>query len=74
MRNFKPDSSNVGHVQWDSGTMRVTFKSGATYNYHDVPEQVYHDITKAESAGGFFAKHIKDKFKAKKVDHPKKIK
>ena len=72
MPSFKPDSSNIGHVEWNDGTMRVTFKSGASYSYHDVPASAYHDMTKADSAGGFFAKHIKDKFKAKKVDHPKK--
>ena len=65
--NMKPvKSSNLTHVGYDAATreMAVTFGSGKTYHYADVPEDVMAQFMEADSKGKFFARNIKGKFPA----------
>lgn len=48
----------VGHDP-DTNTLAVQFRSGQTYHYHDVPEEKFHGLQKAESAGKYLNAHIK---------------
>ena len=40
----------------------ITFKSGKTYVYYNVPEEVWKAFKDAESKGKFFNKYIKGRF------------
>lgn len=57
-------SSTVATVDYDSKTRELTveFLNGGRYVYEGVPESVYSDFLKAESAGKFVAKSLKNKF------------
>jgi len=59
-------SSNLTHVGYDSATreLAVTFTSGKTYRYADVPDEVVARFMEAESKGSFFARNIKGKFQS----------
>jgi hypothetical protein len=57
-------SSVIRSVEYDeqSRELDVTFVSGRTYRYKDVPLEVYVDFLDAASKGQFFNEHIKDAF------------
>jgi hypothetical protein len=62
-------SSNLRSVAYDplSKQMHVTFHSGKTYAYHDVPAHVHLGLMMAPSKGAHFGQHIKGKFRT--VEH-----
>jgi len=43
--------------------LTVTFKSGRSYDFFDVPPSIWEEFKKAESKGRFFTQNIKGKFK-----------
>ena len=49
------------HLETDLGTWYL-FHNGANYCYLDVPEETYHGLRTAESAGRFFASKVRDRF------------
>ena len=55
-------SSNIERIGYDfnSGTLRIEFKSNRTYDYFSVPEHVFHELRSASSVGGYHAKNIKN--------------
>ncbi len=58
-------SSNISHHGYDatSKTLAITFSSGATYHYDNVPQEKIDALGKAKSVGGFFATDIRNAFK-----------
>ena len=60
-------SSNLRSVGYADGTLEVEFKSGAVFQYKNVPEHVYADMMNAASIGSFFSKNVKDSFVSSKV-------
>jgi lysyl-tRNA synthetase class 2 len=58
------ESSMMSRVEYDEDTseLDITFKSGKTYRYREVPPDVYSDLLDAESKGEFFNENIKDTF------------
>lgn len=50
-----------------SRIMQVTFTSGMTYQYFDVPVNVWDAALLADSIGGFINSNIKGKYKYAKV-------
>lgn len=50
------------HHDEQSRTLRVTFVSGAVYDYEDVPREVYEAFKAAPSKGRFFAYRIRPKY------------
>jgi hypothetical protein len=46
----------------DAGELDITFTSGKTYRYLQVPPEVYDGLLDAESKGEFFNDNIKDAF------------
>lgn len=60
-------SSNIESAGWENGSLQVRFKGGGTYVYGAVPEEVWENFQKAESAGAFLAKVIKPKYRCSKV-------
>jgi uncharacterized protein len=55
------DSSVVRswNYDYDLETLTVRFKSGAVYEYYDVPEGLYHEFVHADSLGEFLNSEIK---------------
>ena len=58
------ESSTIAKVEYDNllSRMLVTFKSGSTYQYVDVPHKVFDELVSAESAGRYFAANVKGKY------------
>ena len=59
-------SSNLKTIAYNGSTLRVTFQSGATWNYEDVPEHVHRELMSAESKGSYFARMIRNNYKGTK--------
>lgn len=47
--------------------LTITFNSGATYEYYDVPTEVIDGITQAGSLGKYFDKNIKGIYNYRRV-------
>lgn len=62
-------SSNIKSAFYNPETKRlnVIFKNGGTYQYADVPEEIWSQLIEADSPGSFLAKEIKDKFQSVKL-------
>ena len=60
-----PESSNIARFGYDEGSrvLKVEFKNGGTYDYFDVPENVYDGMRNAPSKGQFLAQQIKGTFR-----------
>ncbi len=72
---YKLDSSAIDWIDFhrypgkNSGILSVCHKGKSwVYYYLDVPEKVYEDFKKTESAGQFFRTEIKDKYNFTKED------
>ena len=61
-------STAIAAVKYDekNRTLDVEFRGGDTYRYVRVPEFVYRELLKAESAGTFW-NAIKDRFEYEKL-------
>lgn len=55
------NSSNIASIGYDPGTqtMEVEFTNGNVYQYFDVPQAVYEELMRAESAGRFLNAQVK---------------
>lgn len=61
-------STNLACAQrTDAGDLRITFHTGAVYDYENVPAEVEQELYGAESSGSFFAREIKNVYVAKRV-------
>ena len=69
MKMTHVESSNVKAVGYnkDSSTLQVEFKHGGTYQYFDVPENVFVELLNSDSVGGYLASDIKGTYKYSKV-------
>lgn len=50
---IKVNSSTISEIGYNSASqiLTVKFKSGATYEYLDVPQEIYEFVANAESVG-----------------------
>jgi KTSC domain len=56
-------SSNLSSVGWsEEEGLVVEFESGSQYRYPDAPKSAYEGILGAPSAGGYFARFIRDTY------------
>ena len=67
MHTFK-NSKMLKCCEHNDDVLTVTFANGKQYKYYGVPKDVYHEFTKAESAGVHFGTAIKGKYKHEKVE------
>lgn len=63
------ESSNITKTEYDTDTKKliVEFKNGLTYEYDEVPHQLYTQFRMSESQGKFFSSKIARTFKYKKL-------
>ena len=63
------ESSNILEVGYDElgEVLYITFKSGITYTYEDVPYYVYEELLSAESKGQYFHKNIRGVYEYHKI-------
>jgi hypothetical protein len=63
------ESRSIASIGYDPGaqTLEVEFKRGGVYRYLRVPEQVWRELTRAESHGQYLNAQVKGHFTAVKV-------
>ena len=63
------DSSNVAAVGFEenSQTLQVAFNNGSTYQYFDVPIEIFEALRSAASVGQFLNQQIKGKYRFSRV-------
>jgi hypothetical protein len=59
---IEKDSSVILTFNYDreEETLTIRFRSGAVYEYYDVPESTYYEFVKADSLGQFLNSEIKE--------------
>lgn len=60
------DLSEVGYDA-DNNALVVEFKSGNTYQYSSVPQEVFDGLISAESVGKYFNQFIKGNYSYSKI-------
>lgn len=57
-------SSNLDSVGYDAKEklLEIKFKWGGTYQYLNVPEEIYQELMSAKSVGKYFNQNIFDKY------------
>jgi hypothetical protein len=63
------ESSNLASVGFDSFTnvLEIEFHGGRIYEYYNVPFSIYAGLMAAESHGKYFARHIRDKYRFRRI-------
>ena len=58
------DSSNIERIGYEisSRTLRIEFKQNRTYDYFNVPENVFTELKNAASVGSYHARNIKNSY------------
>jgi hypothetical protein len=69
MEMIPVSSSNIAGVGYDedSQTLQIEFNNGTSYQYFDVPEQVFTELRDAGSVGAYLASNIKGVYRFSKV-------
>lgn len=69
MQRIPVTSTNIKEVGYDveSSTLEIVFKDGGTYRYEGVPQSVYNGLITAGSAGQYFHRVIRDKYRFTRV-------
>jgi hypothetical protein len=60
MEMIPVDSSNLSAIGYNSaeGILRIQFNNGRTYEYYNVPEDVFNDLLNAGSKGQYANQNI----------------
>ena len=61
------NSSNLAGASWDNETLIIEFKRGGSYQYDDVPEEIYNELIEADSPGSYYHKNIKGQYDCTKL-------
>lgn len=64
------DSSQISSGQYSPSKreLRITFNSGSTYRYSDVPPNVWADMKEAPSVGSYFTRAVKGVYAYEKME------
>lgn len=62
-------SSNIAAIGYDADgqTLTIEFRSGGTYEFYDVPEQVFEGLRTASSLGQYFQNNIRGRYRYVRV-------
>lgn len=61
------EASDVEGAKLPTGKLTVQFGTGFTYEYEEVPEEVFMALRDAESVGRYFIAHVRDTFLGSRV-------
>ena len=63
-RQSFPNSTAISSANYDAGqqALTITFKTGASYTYDNVPQDIYDGLVQADSPGSYWRSSIKDQF------------
>lgn len=63
------ESSQLSYIGFDdeNNKLYVTFKNNKTYEYSDVPYNVWKEFKTSTSIGSYFSKNIKNKYQYKEI-------
>lgn len=63
------NSSSVSRIQYspDQRVLRITYMNGATFDYKEVPETVWEELSIAESVGSYVAQQVKPNYQYEKI-------
>ncbi len=53
--------------QSELAVLELVFRSGEVYHYFGVPAEIYQELRWAESKGGYFNSHLRNRFPYSKV-------
>ena len=69
VEHISVSSSNLKSVGYDEDeeVLELTFHSGGTYQYSDVPSYIYQGLMNASSKGSYFHSNIKNRYSTTKV-------
>jgi hypothetical protein len=61
--------SGVGPVEFDRATrtLRIAFRTGAVYDFADVPERIYEELLRSSTPDETFVQHVRDEFVSRRV-------
>ena len=65
MAGWQPlQSSHLSHCRYDEATqvLEIGFRDGSVYAHQGVPAELYEGLMGAESAGSYYARHIKGRY------------
>jgi hypothetical protein len=62
-------SSSISAVRYDAkhSELEISFRSGRTYRYFDVPQSVYAWLLRVPSVGTYVNRHIRDRYRFEEV-------
>jgi len=62
-------STEIAIVGYDASQrlLEVAFRTGSVYHYTDVPQEVYHEMIRADSIGLYFAERVKTAYSYTKL-------
>lgn len=62
-------SSNIAAIGYDenSATLTIQFKTGAAYEYFDVPQFEFDNLVSADSIGSYANQHIYKKYRENRI-------
>lgn len=61
------DSTNIAKAGYEDGVMVLEFRSGGTYTYVGVSEDMFQSMLSSPSPGSFFSRHILPRHRGKKL-------
>lgn len=69
MERIHVSSSNLRSVGYDyeESILEIEFHSGSVYQYFNVPQQRYESLINASSKGSYFAAHIRNIYRYRRI-------
>lgn len=69
MERIEVESTNIEAVTYNENdsVLTIEFKSGATYEYYDVPEYIVDELLTAESKGRYANRNIYKSYRYSKI-------
>jgi hypothetical protein len=67
MDHIPVESSNIASIGYEPEVLEVTFKSGDTFRYPGVPEELAGAFMNSDSKGQFFARFIRPMYQGERA-------
>lgn len=69
MNHIRVNSSNIFSIGYEKGTktLEVEFKTGAIYQYYNVPQAEYEALMSASSHGSYFSRNIRNYYTTHRI-------